>query len=174
VPIRLGRFAIPGRFRSRVWTLISSGAVTNEAPSSDTLVARTLSPTVRAFANAPELPNSQPLNVLGNEFCPRAFPHKWLSSDAQRWSRTALILTYDEHDGFLDHVSPFRFKYRNSTYNVAFDSTGPRVPAIVAGPFAPLRVAKEPLGNTSILSLIAERIGNAGLMVSSRDIASFA
>ena len=71
------------------------------------------------------------------------------------------LTTYDEHGGFFDHVSPLPVKYRNPN-GVAFDTTGPRVPAIVAGPFAPQGVAKQPLDNTSILQLLAERFGHPG------------
>ena len=114
----------------------------------------------------PPCDNHAPLSVApGEHFLAQVY--KWVSSDAQRWSRTAFIVTYDEHGGFFDHVSPLPVKYRNSAYGVAFDSTGPRVPAIVAGPFAPHGVAKEPFDNTSILQFIAERFGNAGEAYSS-------
>jgi phospholipase C len=92
--------------------------------------------------------------------------YKWLSSDSKRWARTVFVVTYDEHGGFFDHVQPLPVKYRNPN-GVAFDTTGPRVPAIVAGPFAPNQVSKERLDNTSILQLIAERFGNAGEAYSS-------
>jgi|SRR5581483_8498644 len=84
-----------------------------------------------------------------------------LSRDEKRWSRTVFILTYDEHGGFFDHVPPLPVKYRNPN-SVAFNSTGPRVPAIVAGPFAPCGVSNALLDNTSILQLIAERFGKPG------------
>ena len=84
-----------------------------------------------------------------------------LSRDKRRWSRTVFILTYDEHGGFFDHVAPLPVSYRNPN-GVAFDSTGPRVPAIVAGPFAPRGVSNALLDNTSILQLIAERFGKPG------------
>jgi len=85
-----------------------------------------------------------------------------LSGDERRWSRTVFILTYDEHGGFFDHVPPLPVKYRNLQKAISFDSTGPRVPAIVAGPFAPRGVSNAFLDNTSILQLIAERFGKAG------------
>jgi phospholipase C len=71
-----------------------------------------------------------------------------------------MVLTYDEHGGFFDHVAPPALKYRNGT--VAFDSAGVRVPVIVAGPFAPQGVNKTVLDNTSILQLLAERFGKPG------------
>jgi phospholipase C len=90
----------------------------------------------------------------------------WLTSDAARWAKTALIVTYDEHGGFFDHVPPLPVRYRNPN-GVAFDTTGPRVPTIVAGPFAPRGVSHAPLDNTSILQLLAERFGKAGETYSS-------
>ena len=68
--------------------------------------------------------------------------------------------------GIFDHVSPLPVKYRNPN-GVAFDTTGPRVPAIVAGPFAPQGVSKQPLDNTSVLQLLAERFGKPGETFSS-------
>jgi phospholipase C len=89
-----------------------------------------------------------------------------LTSNAARWARTALIVTYDEHGGFFDHVAPLPVKYRNPA-GVSFDSTGPRVPAVVAGPFASQGVSHLPLDNTSILQLLAERFGRPGEIYSS-------
>ena len=85
----------------------------------------------------------------------------WLMSHPARWARTVLIVTYDEHGGFFDHVAPLPLKYR-SPNGVSFDSTGPRVPAIVGGPFAPRGVCHAPLDNTSILQLLAEKFGKPG------------
>jgi phospholipase C len=92
--------------------------------------------------------------------------YKWLSQDKQRWSRTVFILTYDEHGGCFDHVPPLPVKYRNPK-GVAFDTTGPRVPAIVAGPFAPKGVSHLCFDNTSILQLLADRFGRSGESYSS-------
>jgi phospholipase C len=92
--------------------------------------------------------------------------YKSLTSNAARWARTALIVTYDEHGGFFDHIAPLAVKYRNPA-GVSFDSTGPRVPAIVAGPFASQGVSQVTLDNTSILQLLAERFGRPGEVYSS-------
>jgi len=92
--------------------------------------------------------------------------YKSLTSNAARWARTALIVTYDEHGGFFDHVAPLAVKYRNPA-GVSFDSSGPRVPAIVAGPFASQGVSHVTLDNTSILQLLAERFGRPGEVYSS-------
>jgi phospholipase C len=104
--------------------------------------------------------NHPPLAIAPGELF-LAQVYKWLASDLKRWARTVFIVTYDEHGGFFDHVPPLPVKYRNPK-GVAFDTTGPRVPAIVAGPFAPNHVSKERFDNTSILQLIAERFGSVG------------
>ncbi len=77
------------------------------------------------------------------------------------WQRSVFILTYDEHGGFFDHVPPLPVTYHHPS-GVAFDTTGLRVPAIVAGPYAPRGVSHVPLDHTSILQLLAERFGSAG------------
>jgi phospholipase C len=104
--------------------------------------------------------NHAPLPVApGEAFLAEVYG--WLTKDPARWARTVLIVTYDEHGGFFDHFPPQPVKYRNPN-GVKFDSTGPRVPTIVAGPFAPRTVSKAILDNTSILQLLAERFGSAG------------
>ncbi len=114
----------------------------------------------------PACDNHAPLAMApGEAFLADAY--RSLSSNAAKWARTVFILTYDEHGGFFDHVPPLRIKYRNPK-GVAFDTTGPRTPTIVAGPFAPKHgVCDRPLDNTSILQLIAERFGEAGKSYSS-------
>ena len=79
-----------------------------------------------------------------------------------KWQRSVFVVSYDEHGGFFDHVPPLPIHYRNPN-GVAFDTTGPRTPTLVCGPFAPRRsVSHLPLDNTSILQLIAERFGAPG------------
>src|SRR5439155_27111031 len=87
--------------------------------------------------------------------------YRIFASDPARWARTVFIVTYDEHGGFFDHVPPQAVKSRNPN-GIAFDTTGPRVPTIVAGAFAPQGVSKTVLDNTSILQLLAERFGPNG------------
>ena len=78
------------------------------------------------------------------------------------WSRTAIIITYDENGGFWDHVAP-----------PVVDRWGPgtRVPTIVISPFARRgHVDHHRYDTTSILALIEHRWGLAPL--SSRDAAA--
>jgi phospholipase C len=70
------------------------------------------------------------------------------------WKSSALILTYDEHGGFFDHVPPPPSPEGASE---PLDRLGLRVPTLVVSPFSPRRVVSDPLEHTSILKTIAER-----------------
>lgn len=49
-----------------------------------------------------------------------------------QWQKLMFVLTYDEHGGFFDHVSP----PTTNDANADFKQLGFRVPSIVGGPFA--------------------------------------
>jgi phospholipase C len=49
------------------------------------------------------------------------------------WSQSAIIITYDETDGFYDHVSP---TIRNKFADGSALAAGPRIPTIVISPYA--------------------------------------
>ncbi len=89
--------------------------------------------------------------------------YRALTSNPARWSRTVLIVTYDEHGGFFDHVSPLAIKSAppaGATYRT-FDSSGVRVPAMVVSPLvSPRRVFTRPMDHTSILRFIAEKFAD--------------
>jgi phospholipase C len=56
------------------------------------------------------------------------------------WESSMLIITYDEHGGFYDHVAPPPAPPTGSkgrAYGFTFDQLGPRVPAIVISPLIP-------------------------------------
>jgi phospholipase C len=57
---------------------------------------------------------------------------------SQFWDKTMLIITFDEHGGFYDHISPPAtvatgddHRYANADFPFAFDRLGIRVPALV-------------------------------------------
>jgi len=61
----------------------------------------------------------------------RASPH---------WNNSMLILAWDEHGGFFDHVLPPRAAPTGSkgqAHGFMFDQYGPRVPAVVISPLCP-------------------------------------
>lgn len=56
------------------------------------------------------------------------------------WNESLLILTWDEHGGFYDHVLPPRAAPTGSkgqAHGFLFDQYGPRVPAVVISPLCP-------------------------------------
>jgi phospholipase C len=82
--------------------------------------------------------------------------YRTLTSNPARWAKTMLIVTYDEHGGFFDHVEPLPIVTTAGGYR--FRTTGPRVPALVISPHvAPGTVFHNKLDHTSILQLLADR-----------------
>ncbi|HEY6879825.1 MAG TPA: alkaline phosphatase family protein [Polyangiales bacterium] len=107
--------------------------------------------------------NHPPLSMApGEAFVAKVYG--WLSAHQELWSKLVMILNYDEHGGFWDHVPPPRISYHNAS--VTFSSTGPRVPGVLVGPFAPRRVCKTTLDNTAVLQLLADRFGKPGELYS--------
>ena len=83
-----------------------------------------------------------------------------LSSNAASWAKTLLIVTYDEHGGFYDHVSP----PMAIDDHPEFQRLGVRVPALLISPFvAPGSTSTALLGpdlyfdHTSIMKTIFTR-----------------
>jgi phospholipase C len=78
-----------------------------------------------------------------------------------QWSRTALVITYDEWGGFFDHVRPPRLPDDHDTGPLGKDDhaqAGFRVPAIVLSPFARRGfVGHEVYDHTSILKMVEWR-----------------
>jgi phospholipase C len=50
-----------------------------------------------------------------------------------QWSRSMLILTYDEHGGFFDHVPPPQVEDERAV--LGFNQLGVRVPGVIVSPF---------------------------------------
>jgi phospholipase C len=79
-----------------------------------------------------------------------------LVANPQRWQNTLMLVTYDEHGGFFDHVPPLPIP--GSAGGTSFTTTGIRVPALVVSPHvAPGAVHSGSLDHTSILQLLADR-----------------
>lgn len=118
------------------------------------------------YADAPhvEAPNDDhpPTPIInGQHFLLKIYSD--LVGNPNRWSKTVMIVTYDENGGFFDHVSPLEIVTNppaSATY-LPFLSTGPRVPGIIISSFVePGSVYHGDLDHTSILKLIAKRFGD--------------
>lgn len=90
------------------------------------------------------------------------------------WEKSALIITYDEHGGFFDHVSPPTEAVPNPDgipgvevpFN--FDRLGVRIPTVVVSPWVPkgLVVHSKPLGqgqyeHSSVISTVVHKLFQA-------------
>ncbi|MDC0773847.1 phosphocholine-specific phospholipase C [Streptomyces sp. HD] len=100
-----------------------------------------------------------------------------LTANPEVWSKTALFITYDENDGFFDHVvpplPPKDASRGKSTVDVSLDlypgdskrpagpyGLGPRVPMLVVSPWSKGGyVCSETLDHTSILRFMERRFG---------------
>lgn len=93
-------------------------------------------------------------------------------AQSPQWGRCLFILTYDEHGGFFDHVTPPAAPDEESD----FQQLGFRVPTIVAGPFVRRGCAVSTVfDHTSILKTIAVRWGLPNLterMAAANDMSS--
>ena len=100
-----------------------------------------------------------------------------LTSNEELWSQTALFITYDENDGFFDHVVPPTpaqtpaqgqstvattndFFAGNATYPAGPFGMGQRVPMIVVSPWTKGGwVCSEVFDHTSLIRFIEQRFG---------------
>ena len=86
--------------------------------------------------------------------------YRTLISNPPRWARTLMLVTYDEHGGFYDHVSPLNIPSPIAGHGPTpvFLSTGVRVPGFVISPLVdPGTVYSRPLDHTSVLQLLADK-----------------
>ena len=80
------------------------------------------------------------------------------TANPEIWKETLMVVYYDEHGGFYDHVVPPDF-VSQTTANppFKFDSLGPRIPGILVSPWVdPGSVCHELFDHTSVLQLLAE------------------
>ena len=81
------------------------------------------------FGSNDDHPPHHPL--LGQQFL--ASIYTALATSPQ-WKNTLLVVTYDEHGGFFDHVSPPKIT-GDARAAAGFDQLGFRVPATIIGPY---------------------------------------
>jgi phospholipase C len=75
-----------------------------------------------------------------------------------QWQRSLLVITYDEHGGFYDHVAPPLVPDERAAEG--FDQLGFRVPALIVGPYAKAgHVSSIQLEHTSVLAHIERSHG---------------
>lgn len=108
-----------------------------------------------------------------------------LTSNPEVWSKTVLLINYDENDGFFDHVAPpfapassanglstvdtsYEFFAANATYAAGPYGLGPRVPMIVVSPWSKGGyVCSEVFDHTSVIRFIEQRFGHRSSLAES-------
>jgi phospholipase C len=109
------------------------------------------------FGNADDHPPHHP--ILGQQFL--ASVYNALSQSPQ-WERTLLLITYDEHGGFFDHVPPPMIE--DDFAAQGFGQLGIRVPAILVGPYVKKGYVSSVVRNhASALKEIENRFGTTEL-----------
>ncbi|MEP6746903.1 MAG: alkaline phosphatase family protein [Bacteroidota bacterium] len=102
--------------------------------------------------------NHAPLAVgFGEEFLRRTY--EAITANQKRWGNTLMVVYYDEHGGFFDHVPPPAIPYdtkEDSPFH--FNSLGVRIPGILVSPYvAKNSVCSSLFDHTSVLQLLAEK-----------------
>ena len=78
------------------------------------------------------------------------------------WEQSLLIITYDEHGGFYDHVAPPKAtppspNAKGNKYGFKFDQYGVRVPAVVVSPWIPKNTVTHTVyDHTSMLKTVQD------------------
>jgi phospholipase C len=81
------------------------------------------------------------------------------------WKSTLLLVVYDEHGGFYDHVHPPKTVAPDNHHSeFTFDQLGVRVPAILVSPYVGRGVLKTEFDHTSLLRYVSDkwRLGPLG------------
>ncbi len=81
-----------------------------------------------------------------------------LRANENLWKSTLLIILYDEHGGFADHIFPLpAIPPDDRTKTYAFNQYGVRVPAILISPWIQPGVASQVFDHTSILKYAIDK-----------------
>jgi phospholipase C len=86
------------------------------------------------------------------------------------WNSTLLIVLFDEHGGFYDHVSPpAALPPDHHTEEYTFDSYGVRVPALLISPYVGNGICSDLLDHTSLLKFLQDKwqLGDLGARTAS-------
>ena len=80
------------------------------------------------------------------------------------WRSALMVISYDEHGGFFDHVQPLAIEtVAPDERYLYFSTTGIRVPAVIVSPFASAgSVCNANFDHTSILRFLGQKFGMGG------------
>jgi phospholipase C len=94
--------------------------------------------------------------ILGQQFIASIYT---ALANSPQWNNTLLVVTYDEHGGFFDHVSPPKVT-GDARAAEGFDQLGFRVPTMIAGPYVKAgHVSSVTYDHCSVLRHIEQHFG---------------
>ena len=98
-----------------------------------------------------------------------------LRSNQELWNSTLLVVLYDEHGGFFDHVPPPTNAVPPDEHTQSFDFTGlgVRVPAILVSPWCEAGVCHTQCDHSSLLKYLCDKWDLPPLGNRARTAASF-
>lgn len=102
--------------------------------------------------------NHSPLAIgWGEEFLRRSY--QAIIANEEKWKQTAMVVYYDEHGGFYDHVPPPFIPYSTTAEQPhQFDSLGVRIPGVIVSPYVnQSSVCNSLFDHTSVLQFLAEK-----------------
>lgn len=97
--------------------------------------------------------------------------------DSPQWDRTVMVINFDEHGGFFDHIVPPPVEDDTVVDGPVPDlkNLGFRVPAIAVSPFAPKKIETDgPYEHCSVLKMIEWRWGLEPMTVRDEKAKNFA
>jgi phospholipase C len=97
-----------------------------------------------------------PHDILGGQTL-LAQVYNALRANEELWNSTLLVVLYDEHGGFYDHVEPpATVAPDHHTEEFAFARLGVRVPAVLVSPWVGNGVFSEVMDHTSLLKFLID------------------
>lgn len=94
--------------------------------------------------------------LLGDALLARVY--NCLQSNEALWLKSLLVVLYDEHGGFFDHVAPPQAVPPDEhTDEFAFDRYGARVPAVLVSPWMDRSVVSTIFDHTSLLKYVTNK-----------------
>jgi phospholipase C len=93
---------------------------------------------------------------MGQQFLARVYT---ALANSPHWERCLLLITYDEHGGFFDHVPPPTTE--DDFADLGFDQLGFRVPSLVIGPWVKQGAVSTVFDHTSWLKMVCDMHGIA-------------
>jgi phospholipase C len=109
------------------------------------------------YFGADQNDNHPPHNVMKSEKLV-ADVYNAIRSNAALWNSTLLVVAFDEHGGFYDHVTPPRTVAPDEHIaDFAFDRLGVRVPALLISPWVGARTEHTEFDHTSLLRYLVDK-----------------